>query len=85
MGDVVAWAVSLNPAPEVIHLDLRSPSRNSYMGAKARSTNLWRELRFRVPSLRFLHILPQPATMDQLLNQMRTNPVDSEKPKDAHV
>ena len=42
--DVVAWAASLNPSPEVIHLDPRSPSRNSYMGEKAWSTNLWREL-----------------------------------------
>ena len=67
---------------EVIQIDLRSPSRNSYMGWKAWSTNLWRQLRFRVPSLRFLHLLPQPATMAQLLNAMRTNPVGWPK---AHV
>ena len=66
----MGWAASLDPTPEVIHLDLGSPSRNSYMGAKACRTTLWRELRFRVPSLRFLHILPQPATMVQLLNQI---------------
>ena len=44
--DVVVWAASLNPAPEVIHLDLHSPSRNSYPGGMAWSTNLWRELGF---------------------------------------
>ena len=81
--DVFAWAASLDPSPEVIHIALRSPSRNSYMGGKAWSTILWTELRFRVPSLRFLHLLPQPATMDQLLNAMRSNLVG--KPKDAHV
>ena len=81
--DVVAWAASLDPSPEVIHIDLHSPSCNSYLGGKAWSTNLWREIRFRVPSLPFLHLLPQPATMDQLLNAMRINPVG--KTKDAHV
>ena len=50
---------------------------------QAWSTNLWRELGFRVPPLRFLYLVPQPATMDQLLNAMRTNPVG--KPKDTHV
>ena len=33
--EVVAWAASLDPAPEVIHIDLRSPSRNSHLGGKA--------------------------------------------------
>ena len=83
VNDVLAWAASLDPSPKVNHIDLRSPLRNSYLGGKARSTNLWRELRYRVPSLRFLHILPQPATMDQLSNAMRTNPLG--KPKEAHV
>ena len=49
VDDVVAWATSLDPSPEVIHIDPRSPSRNSYLGGKAWSTNLWRELRLRVP------------------------------------
>ena len=80
---VVAWAASLNPSSKVIHIDLHSLLRNSYMGEKASSTNLWRELHFWVPSLHFLHLLCQPATMDQLLNAMRTNPVG--KPKDAHA
>ena len=26
--DVVGWAASLDPSPEVIHIDLRSPTRN---------------------------------------------------------
>ena len=64
--DVVAWVASEDPAPEVIHIDVRSPSRNSYLGGKAWSTRLWRPLRFRVPSLRFLHFLPLTATMHQL-------------------
>ena len=81
--DVVAWGASLDLAPEVIHIDLRSPSRNCYLGGKAWSTHLWRELRFRVPSLRFLQLLPLPATMDQLLNAMCTNPEG--KPKDDHL
>ena len=83
VDDVVAWAASLYPSPEVIHIDLRSPSRNSYLGEKAWATNLWRKLRFQLPSLKFLHLTPQPATIDQLLNSMRTNPVG--KPNDAHV
>ena len=32
--EVLAWAPSLDPAPEVIRIDLRSPSRNSYIGGK---------------------------------------------------
>ena len=83
MDDVVAWAASLDPSPEVIHIDLRISSRDSYLGGKAWSTNLWRKLRFRLPSLKLLHLNPQPATIDQLLNSMRTNQVG--KPKDAHV
>ena len=81
--DVVALAASLDPTPEVIHVALRGPSRNSYLGGKAWSTNLRREVRFQVRSVRFLHLLPQPATMDQLLNAMGTHPVGN--PKDAHV
>ena len=81
--DVVAWAASLDPTLEVIHINLRSTSHNSYFGGKAWSMNVWRELRLRVLCVRFLHLLPQPATMDQLLNAMRTNRVG--KPKDAHI
>ena len=83
VDDVVGWAASLDPSPEVIHIALRSPSRNSYLGGKAWSTTLWREFRSQLPSLKFLHTTPQPATMDQLLKSMCTNPVG--KPKDAHV
>ena len=79
----MAWAASPDPAPEVIHIDLRSPLRNSYFGGKASSSNLWRKLRLRVPSLLVLHLLPLPATMDQFLNAMRTTPV--RKPKDTHA
>ena len=83
--EVSAFAPSLDPAPKVIHIDLRSPSRNSYLGGKAWSTELWRELHFRVPSLRFLHLLPTLPTMDQLLNAMRTTPVGKTIDKDAHI
>ena len=83
VDDVVAWAASLDPTPEVIHIDLCSPSRNSYLGRKAPTPNLWRELHFQVGWVLFLHFRPQPASMDQLLNAMRTNAVG--KPKDAHV
>ena len=83
LEEFVAWAASLDPTPDVIHIDLRSPSRNSYLGGKARSRELWRELR--VPSLCFLHLLPTSATMDQLLNTMRTNPVGKTKDADVQV
>ena len=53
VGDVVGSAASLDPSPEVIHIDLRSPTRNSYLGGKACSTTLWRELRTQLPSLNF--------------------------------
>ena len=77
------WAASLDPSPEVIHIDLRSPTRNSYLGGKAWSTTLWRELPSQLPSPKFLYLTPQPAIIDQLLNSMRTNPV--RKQKDARV
>ena len=71
------------PGPKVVHIDLRRPSRNFYLGGRAWSTNVLRELRLWVPYLRSLHLLPFPATMDQLLIAMRTKPVG--KPNDAHV
>ena len=85
LDDVVGWAASLDASPDVIHIDLRSPTRNSYLVStgKAWSTTLWRELRRQLPCLKFLHVPPQPATIDQVLNSMRTKPVG--KPKDAHV
>ena len=85
VDDVVGWAASLDPPPprNVIHIDVRSPTRNSYFGGRAWSTTLCRELRRQLPSLKILHLTPQPATIDQLLNSMRTNPPG--KPKDAHV
>ena len=76
----MGWAASLDPSPEVIHIDLRSPSRNSYLGGRGWATTLWRELRRQLPSLKFLHMTPLPSSLDQLLNCMRTNPVG--KPKD---
>ena len=69
--------------PDVIHIDMRSPTRNSYLGGRGWATTLWRELRRQLPSLKFLHLTPLPSSVNQLLNSMRTNPVG--KPKDAHV
>ena len=83
VDDVVGSAASLDTSPDVIHIDLRSPSRNSSSGGKAWSTTLWRELCRQLPSLKILHLTPQPVTIDQLLNSMRTNRLG--KPKDAHV
>ena len=76
------WA-GQHPSTPVIHIHLRSPTRNSYLGGKAWATTLWRELRRQLPSLNLLHLTPQPTTLDQLLNSMRTNRVGT--PKDAHV
>ena len=80
---VVGWAASLDPSPEVIHIDMRSPTRNSYLEGRGWATTLWSELRRQLPSLKFLHLTPLPSSVDQLLSSMRTNPVG--RPKDAHV
>ena len=80
---IVGWAASLDPSPDVIHIDMRSPTRNSYLGGRGWATTLWRELRHQLPTLKFLHLTPLPSSVDQLLNSMRNNPVG--KPKDAHV
>ena len=79
VDDIVGSAAS----PEVIHIDMRSPTRNSYLGGRGWATTLWRELRRQLPTLKFLHLTPLPSSVDQLLNSMRNNPVG--KPKDAHV
>ena len=83
VDDVVGWAASLDPSPDVIHIDLRGPTRNSYLGGRGWATTLWRELRRQIPSPKFLHLTAVLSSVDQLLNSMRTNPVG--KPKDAHV
>ena len=83
VDDIVGWAASLDPSLDVIHIDMRSPTRNSYLGGRGWATTLWRELRHQLPTLKFLHLTPLPSTADQLLNSMRNNPVG--KPKDAHV
>ena len=83
VDDIVGWAASLDPSPDVIHIDMRSPTRNSYLGGRGWATTLWRELRRQLPSHKFLHLTRLPSSVDQLLNSMRTNPVG--KPKDAHV
>ena len=38
------WSASLDPSPDVIHIDMRSPSRNSYLGGRGWATTLWRDL-----------------------------------------
>ena len=58
--EIVDWAASLFPAPHVIHIDLRTPTCNSYFGGKAWATELWREPRRRVPSLHFCTFFPPP-------------------------
>ena len=83
VDDIVGWAASLDPSPDVIHIDMRSPTRNSYLGGRGWATTLWRELRHQLPTLKFLHLTPLPSSVDQLLNSMRNNPVG--KPKDTHV
>ena len=30
VDDVVGWAASLDPSPDVIHIDMRSPTRKPY-------------------------------------------------------
>ena len=50
VDDVVGWAASLDPSPDVIHIDMRSPTRNSYLGGRGWATTLWRELRCQLPS-----------------------------------
>ena len=82
VDDIVGWAASTDTSPDVIHIDMRSSTRNSYLGGRGWATTLWRELRRQLPSLKFLHLTPLPSSVDQLLNSMRTNPVG--KPKDAH-
>ena len=32
VDDIVGWAASLHPSTGVIHIDMRSPTRNSYLG-----------------------------------------------------
>ena len=83
VDDIVGWAASFDPSPDVIHIDMRSPTRNSYLGGRGWATTLRRELHRQLPSLKFLHLTPLPSSVDQLLNSMRTNPEG--KPKDAHV
>ena len=83
VDDIVGWAASLDPSPDVIHIDMCSPTRNSYLGGSGWATTLWRELRHQLPTLKFLHLTPLPSGVDQLLNSMRNNLVG--KPKDAHV
>ena len=81
---VVAWAASPPPpGPHVIHINLRSPTRNAYFGGKAWSINLWRALHQDVPSVRMMRLHPTLDTDDNLLGPMQSNPVG--KSKDAHV
>ena len=83
VDDVVGWAASLDPSPEVIQIDVCSLTRNFYLGGRVWATTLWRELRRQITSLKFLHLTPLPSSVDQLLNSMRTNPLG--RPKDTHM
>ena len=38
VDNVVGWAASLDPSPDVIHIDMRSPTRNSYLGGRGWAT-----------------------------------------------
>ena len=53
VDDVVGPAASLDPSPEVIHIDMRSPTRNSYLGGRGWATTLWRECAANSPPLNF--------------------------------
>ena len=50
---IVGWAASLDPSSDVIHIDMRSPTRNSYLGGRGWATTLWRELRHHSPPSNF--------------------------------
>ena len=61
-----SWrAASLDPSPEVIHIDMRSPTRNSYLGGRGWATTLSRELRRQLPSLinKFPYLTPSLAVL----------------------
>ena len=60
VDDVVGWAASLDPSPKVIHIDMRIPTRDSYLGGRGWATTLWRELCRQLPSLKFLASNPSP-------------------------
>ena len=63
----MAWAASPEPSHKVTHIYFRSPSRNSYLGGKAWSTYLWRELRLQVLCLCFLYLTTQPNQLSECL------------------
>ena len=50
------WAASLDPSPNVIYIDLRSPTRNSYLAGRVWATTLWRELRRQLTSLAVIEV-----------------------------
>ena len=50
---IVGWAASLDPSPDVIHIDMRSPTRNSYLGGRGWATTLWRDCATNSPPSNF--------------------------------
>ena len=40
VDDVVGWVACLDPSPEVSHIDVRSPTRNSYLGGRELGHNV---------------------------------------------
>ena len=70
--DVVAWAASVDPAPEVIRMNLYNPSRTSYLGGRPGPRIRRGNSALGFPPFVFCTVSPSPR-MDQLLNAMRTN------------
>ena len=73
--DIVAWAASQTPLQRLFTLICAAHCATLTVGQKALSSNLSRKLHLQIPSLLVLYLLPLPATIEQFLNAMRTNPV----------
>ena len=82
--EVVAdWAASLDPPLMLFtFICIAPPTTHIFLG-KAWTIELLRELRRMVPTVRFLHLLSSPPTVDELLRGLGTNSVG--KTKDTHI